>query len=491
MKARTLLIIYAVTITVASFCTYFLGYTYPQAPYWDENGYIAIAQKYVDGVMFLSDHPPLGSMLIALGEGMIQPNTQIDTSSFTSTNFVKNIPKGYSFEGIRFFPVLFAWLSAILIFFTFYLFQKNPHLAALFSALYIFDNALIVHSKGAMLEGIQIFFILLAIFYFAYLLQIKKHIHGWNYFLLGVVIALPALTKITGLIVWPLFLFVFLYEQKAHLKQWKQQLVPLIKKFALRLLLTLAGFGLIFCLVWYVHFSMGKIVAGTNNYGISEEYKTILRDRATGDIRNFPVMLKDALGYISRYSDGVPKLDACKPGGENGSSPTLWPLGGKAINYRWEKTDDGAVKYMYLQTNPLVWLVGLAGIVISLVLIMSRVFFGLEIKNKRSFYLILSFVILYIGYMTVMLRIERVMYLYHYFIPLIFSFILAYLSFNYIVDEDRLRNNKKVVYGVLIVAMLAIVMTFNFFSPLTYYGALTKDQFYERSWLKAWQLKAI
>ena len=82
---------------------------------------------------------------------------------------------------------------------------------------------------------------------------------------------------------------------------------------------------------------------------------------------------------------------------------------------------DGGVRYMYLQVNPITWFLGLSGIILSLILIIGRVFFKTPIKNKNLFYLITAFATLYLIYMAIMLRIERVMYLYHYFI-LLFSF---------------------------------------------------------------------
>ena len=144
---------------------------------------------------------------------------------------------------------------------------------------------------------------------------------------------------------------------------------------------------------------------------------------------------------------------------------------------------------MYLQVNPITWFLGLAGIILSLILLIGRVVFKTPVKNKNLFYLITTFTT-YIVYMAIMLRIERVMYLYHYFIPLVFSFILAYLVFNYIFEDKILAKSKKLYLGLIILVVI-IAGTYKFFSPLSYYQPLTTEQFEKRIWFGFWKLKPI
>ena len=199
-------------------------------------------------------------------------------------------------------------------------------------------------------------------------------------------------------------------------------------------------------------------------------------------------MLKDNLKYMANYNKGVPKLDVCKPD-ENGSYPLVWPVGDKSINYRWEKNDEG-VRYLYLQSNPVIWLLSLIGVILSLVLIISKYIYGLEVKNKKIFYLIFCFTFMYLSYMAIMLRITRVMYLYHYFIPLIFSFVILFLIFNYYLIGCR-PERKKTAYNILIIFLFAIIVSYQFYSPLTYYKPLTTEQFNQRIWFNFWKLEPI
>ena len=386
--------------------------------FWDENYHIASAEKYIDGVMFMEIHPPLGKMFIALGEYLIQPNKNLDTHKFAETDYIKDFPKDYSFMGVRFFPSLFAWLSAIIFFFILYFLSKNPHLSAIFSSLYIFDNALIVHSRGAMLEGSHLFFILLSILYFSHLISKNSKIKSISYFILGLFIGLSVMVKATGAITFLLFLFLFAYDNRARLKDWRENIFQLFKNFSVKLIITLIGISAIFFPVWYIHFSMGKTVANDKFYSASEEYKNIIANGGTANPLNFFVMLRDNLKYMANYNKGVPRLDVCKPD-ENGSYPLVWPAGDKSINYRWEKNDEG-VRYLYLQSNPIIWFSALIGVILSMILIVSKFIYKLEIKNKKTFFLLICFTAMYVSYMVIMLRIGRVMYLYHYFIPLVF-----------------------------------------------------------------------
>ena len=491
-KRRNVLIFYSVIVLAVSYFTYFKNYDYPPSVFWDENYHIASAQKYLTGVMFMEAHPPLGKLFVALGEYLIHPNDNIAKSElhkFTQTDYIKDFPAGYSFAGVRFFSALFAWLSAIVFFYILYFVSKNPHTSLLFSSLYIFENALITHSRAAMLEGSHLFFILLAILYFVYLVQKLSRKTLLNYFILGILAGLAISVKATGAITAFLFPFLFFLDYKHQGSTlMSKRVLDISKKLIVKGLFFAAGSSAIFSLIWYVHFSLGKFAADGKFYKASEEYKEIMSKGLTSDPKYFPTMMKDNLAYMANYNKGVPKLDVCKPD-ENGSYPLAWLVGDKSINYRWEKSGDG-VRYMYLQVNPITWFLGLTGIILSLILIIGRVFFKTPVKNKNLFYFITTFAALYVIYMAIMLRIERVMYLYHYFIPLIFSFILAFLVFNYIF-EDKIAAKSKKLYISLIIMAVIIAGTYKFFSPLSYYQPLTTEQFEKRIWFDFWKLKPI
>ena len=657
-----LLFIYGFLVLLFAFFSFFWNYNYPNSSQWDEVYHIASSEKYLTNSVFMESHPPLGKMFIALGEKILNPNAKksevnpiarlcfsqndwekrpeiIDKTSFLKTDQIQGYPDGYSFCGVRLMPVLFAMFTAPLFFFLLFLLVRNLHLALLFSSLFVFDNAIILQSRAAMVDSIQIFFIVLAICYFVFKLEqilgnlpndltnlfpnlkletkkntkllvklsdkianeknlsfnkssqtsfqsnsdllpsqnndqtsakdkstndneksnnlsqklekesinISKklttnsnnnlqtnlknlsqiHKFSWqNYLLLGIFCGLSIVTKHNAAIILVLPIAWFLFEictnrinlqisflyQKFTKQFWigiisllvfiflnyllivnlvflkysfifnlPENLVTnyFIGLIILAIFLSITGlifgiiklrtniifqdwlqtlikiasfsFGLAFLYlsVFSIHIANGqKVVTESNNrsgyYLASDFYKEKLNQNQMKNPLNWPISFWDNWLYMAQYHKGVPNLDLCKRDDkgnltENGSYPITWPVMNRTISFRWEwGTKDGStpkdnkyVRYSYLIGNPLIWGIGLFSIILSLVLIISYLFLGLPLRNKRIFHYILALSVLYLAYMIGVLSVERVMYLYHYLIPLIFTLILAALLFVY------------------------------------------------------------
>ena len=89
--------VYAGLVLLLSYFTYVHNYASPAALFWDENYHIASAQKYLNGVFFMEPHPPLGKLLIAWGEKLLNENP-VD-NQFIATDYGKTLPNGFSFYG--------------------------------------------------------------------------------------------------------------------------------------------------------------------------------------------------------------------------------------------------------------------------------------------------------------------------------------------------------------------------------------------------------
>ena len=78
-------------------------YWVPTSLFWDENYHVTSAQKHIAGVMYMESHPPLGKMLIALGEIALARNRELDTGALLRVDRVQQaqLPQGYSFAGVR------------------------------------------------------------------------------------------------------------------------------------------------------------------------------------------------------------------------------------------------------------------------------------------------------------------------------------------------------------------------------------------------------
>ncbi len=469
-----------VIVLVIGYVTYFHNYAYPPNLFWDENYHIASAYKYIHHQFFMEPHPPLGKLFIAWGEQLLNPNKGVDTSVLSSTDYIKDIPKGFSFVGVRFFPALFGWLSAPLFFLILYALFPHLIVSLFFSGLYLFDNAMIVHSRGAMLDSTGMFFTLLTLFCFVVLYKQKK-LPVVRYGLLGLCTGLALSVKLNAVVLGMLLFFLLVKEVKQEHKR-------LLTALSLRIIIYVLTVSVVLSGIYYLHISNGGFVSNGNYYEASEKLKSLLVSKKYALPENFIPQFIEHVRFIPHYEKGVPKLDVCKPD-ENGSYPLVWPFGNKSINYRWEKMGEKTA-YLYLQSNPVIWLVGLVGVLLSLILVCARIVFRLPLKNQKLFTWILLVTSLYVVYMTLTLSVSRVLYLYHYFTPLVFSFILAYLQMVYI-GEEQLKKHKKKIYALLIALFLCIISAYLFYAPFTYYQPLSFAEFQQRNWFPFWQMKAI
>ncbi|MBN2544449.1 MAG: phospholipid carrier-dependent glycosyltransferase [Spirochaetes bacterium] len=488
LNTNKIIYVYIIAVLIFSSVIFFNQYDKPDGLFWDENYHVVSAQKYIDGVYFMECHPPLGKLLIALSERIFNPNSKLDTSGFLRTDHTKSIPKGYRFHGVRFSSTFSAVLSSLVFFLILYNLFTNPHLAFLFTFMFIFDNALVVHLRAAMLDGSQLFFILCAILYFVYIIRIKNSFNLLNYFILGTLTGLAVSVKVNSAVILLLFVFLIFIEYNEEIFKIKFFQVQIFMDIFFKAVVSAAGILMIVFIIFYIHFAIGKRVVDNRFYQASKEYKEILAKGTTANPMNFFIMFRDYKKYMDVFQKGVPHLNPCKSD-ENGSHPLGWTLGKKAINYRWDKSGN-KVRYKYIQCNPVIWFSGLFGILLCYILIGAVYIFKFEIKNEDLFYKILMFTLLYTGYMVAILQIPRVMYLYHYFIPLLFSFVCFYLIFIYIFEELIEQENRTLFFSLFVFFTLIIVV-FWWFSPFTYHLPLTYDQFMMRVWSDIWGLKAV
>ena len=467
-------------ITAIGLFTYVQRYNAPAAFFWDENYHIASAQKYQHNIFFMEQHPPLGKLLIAAGEGLLNRNP-VD-NQFIGTDYGTELPPGFSFVGYRFFPVLFAWLTAPLLFLIFWKLTRSDVAAALLSSLYIFDNALIVHLRGAMLEPMLLFFAASTILAFLLLKDEQNDKRfGWWSILFGTSLGCVLTTKVVGLvliltipaIVWML---------------WPRK--DLLARFAG---IAGAAFLITYIGVWQTHFALGStinpVLPDQGYYQASPQYKAVLGAGKTRSLRWFPVMLKDSLAFVSHYNNGVPRLDMCKVE-ENGSPWFLWPVGGRTINYRWETPDGGLYQYLYLQSNPIVWWISFAGIITAVGLVLAS--FVTDMKTPlQNRPMLLMFLALYFGYMGAISQIDRVMYLYHYFLPLLFSFcVLALVVFEVRrIGPWNVTPNRRL--GALLALTFTVFASYEFYRPLSNYEPISDGAFAKRSILNVWELHCV
>ena len=204
---------------------------------------------------------------------------------------------------------------------------------------------------------------------------------------------------------------------------------------------------------------------------------------------------------MSNFHQGVPPLNLCKVD-ENGSPAFFWsrwsrglqqggPLGARAINYRWETQDSGkSYRYLYLQVNPMVWSLGLFGVVSTSGLFFTSCFFPLQKPIKDRFFM-LVFLCLYWGYMIGISLLNRVMYLYHYFPALLFSFCLFSLWVKQVKYFGNYFLNRRIKFIALAIISSSVLIAYCFYNPLAYYQPLTDAQFRQRMIFPLWNLRCV
>lgn len=472
---------YFLIVLIASFFTYFYHYNYPPKVFWDEPYHVASAQKYLNHVYFMEPHPPLGKLLIALGEKLTHANAV--NSQFIGTDYAQNVPDSFSFAGYRLFPALLAWLAAPLLFCIFLLITRHSAGAALLSFLYIFDNALIVHNRGAMLDSTILFLMLSMVLEFLLLREWKQksvRVAAVS-MLFGLSFGLLMTTKLNGLVMI-LLVPAIIYCLQPH---WSA-----ILKF---LALSGVGFCVAFCSIWYVHFALGTTINTSlpdgGYYQASEQYKKILTEHRTASLLAFPIMLRDSMKFVTHYNAGVPRLDLCKAD-ENGSPFFFWPFGARTINYRWTQVNATTYEYLYLVPNPVVWLCGLIGVLGAFCLLISSAFFSLKKPIVEPF-LLVTFSALYIGYMVGISQLTRVMYLYHYFPALLLSFILFALVLMNLQTIGRIAIKDQQRLHILLGVSALIFVAFQVYRPFTYYQPISNSQVVHRAILPLWDLHCV
>lgn len=489
-------VLYPAVLLLISLSIYFPYYGNPNAMFWDENYHVASAQKHIDGMMYMEPHPPLGKMLMGLAEAVMGTNDGVNKQPLLETDYLTGdaAPAEMNYLGFRWPSTVMMAFSVLFFYGILNRITQRPWLAAAFSSLIIFDNALVVQSRAAMLEGIQIFFVFGALYLFVRaatnFVHHQKPILLRHYAWIGVWIGLATAVKVTSLVLVLVFVALYLVDQWSNIRQWQWK--SLLIRLATTVPSAVAPIAIVFFGIFYIHIGMGERIVANKTYKASPEYLAQIQKGETWSLTTFPIAMRDNFKYMSEYADGVPRLDVCKPD-ENGSHAMGWPLSTKTISFRWDKeTHDGVavVKYKYLVGNPIVWFSVLAGIILASGLIISRVVYNSPVKDERLFYWICTFTGLYLFYMVAILQIERVMYLYHYMLPLLFGAVNLGLVFAYIYRDDVMNNHKHTIINAFLFTALVIVV-FAFFSPFTYGFGLTEEQFELRNWFDFWKMRVV
>ncbi|MFT4174521.1 MAG: phospholipid carrier-dependent glycosyltransferase [Rhodocyclaceae bacterium] len=475
-----------VLVVLVALGVYFIDYGQPRHLFWDENYHSTSAERYLHGVAQFEPHPPLALMLIAAGEKVVGINSDIDKTKLTLVKYIggNDVPEGFTPMGMRLMPTLFAVLAAVAFFALTLELVGNRAAALLLTSIYMFENAFIVHFRAVHLDSFQMFFAIVFFWLFVKAWRSEQPLRWKEYAVMGAVAALAIMVKVNGVML--LALFVPLYFHDARHIGWRAW-GTLARDFALKSGSAVVALLLVVFAVFYVHALIGNTLpnpAGEAGRQDMENMSQIYRSQLETQSAVTPIVVgaitRDYFKFMDKDHLGVPKLDVCKPG-ENGSYPLSWVIENKNINYRWDSSN-GKTRYVQLAGNHLSWLFGLVAVVMAFGLMLARRVFGMPVANARIYSLIEVFGSLYIVFMGlhIYLGAQRVMYLYHYFLGLLISYILVVLLWMYLEEvKPFIKRHRLTLLGI---AAALVFVSYAYVSPLTYHWPLSKQQCERENW---------
>ena len=474
-------------LSVLAFATRFFNLSFPSKVIFDEAHFGLYASKYLSHQYYFDIHPPLGKLLLAIPAFFAKLNTNFNWDSYA------NYPNDVNFLALRFLPALFGSLLVILIYFLVKEMGFSRRIAFISSFFVLFGNAFIAQSQFILLDIILVFFIFLSLYLFFIAKKFVFPSRGWyvSNILCGICLAAAFSIKWTGLgalgIVW----FFVVFQDKLFSKSRKEILAKICFIFILPFL--------IYFLIFALHFYLLPLNCESNCGQVLKEFDdVVIFDENDSDVLHITYnesprgsifqkfIIVNKWRFISNISEAATHYYR--------SDWHTWPFMIRPIGY-FNKEQNDKVSSVYFFGNPLVWWLGILGILGSFYLIIRNYLCKFKTKLSQNFYSY-SFIVLIFGYLIYFIpfaTIQRLMFIYHYLPALIFSIILFAIFFEEIIKMifgEQPKNkifykNKKANLALLLI-LFAVFASFVYFSPLTYGFPLTEQQFDSRMWLNTW-----
>ena len=452
----------------------------PAQLFWDENYHVTSAQRYLEGYAQLTPHPPLGLLLIAAGERLSGANEGIDKHVLTLRKSItgEELPAQFDFSGMRLIPSLFAVLGALAFYGLMLEVTGTALPATLLSGLFLFENAFVTHFRAVHLEGIQMAFMVAAVWLFVRSWKRAPLAGPGRCAALTGLCTLAILVKANAVFLLLMPLLLALRDLQLRDEPITQRVRQLLVAATASLVTALATVFLVMLTHVLVSHRMPDLQtpSGTQDFGgMSLEYRQYAAGRrALSPALVWSVTL-DELRALGNEHLGAPRRRLNDPT-ENGSPPWHWPFHDRNINYRWDSAD-GRTAYVELVGNQLAWYSGTIAVFASLLLTLRhRLLRRRPSGQPETWQLIECLTVLYAAFMLMSIVFEsrRVMYLYHYFPGLMLSYVLLALWW----QRGREISRKLAQHGtrLLAVVMAVFLTSYLFFLPLNNHVPLTKTE---------------
>lgn len=454
-------LLFLIILGVSSF-THFAFFGQPNQTVFDEVHFGKFVSGYLAGEYFFDIHPPLGKLLFSgiAYLGGFSPEFSFDN---IGTIFPNN-----HYLALRSMPMLAGTLLPLVIFAVALQLGFSPAASFLAGILTALDGALITQSRFILLDAFLLLFGFSALlFYLKFLKQTGLNHGQFQYlWLAGIFGALAGSIKWTGFSFLGWIFFLEAWRNRFWLKHFREIFSPLFSLMFIPLLIYFAIFAM--------HFQLLP-KSGPGDAFMSPGFqKTLLGNSHQKDPNIQPVgLLKKFTELNYQMYSANQRLTATHP---YGSRWYTWPLLVKPI-YFWNKSEplpSGAVaeRKIYLLGNPLIWWGSTVAILyLGLNLLVNK------FKKKKGdgpVYWILG---AYFLNLLPFIGVHRVMFLYHYFIPLLF----AILGLSYLADKSKKPERTAVLL------IISAVFLFLYFAPLTYGLPLTNQESMGFFWFSSWR----
>lgn len=498
-SSKTWLVLILLT---ASVVTHFIWFGYPSQVVFDEVHFGKFVTAYCcTHQRFFDIHPPHAKLLIA--------GTAYALGYRGGVRF-ENIGQDYgtvSTWPLRVFPAITGTLLPLVIYALLIQLKAKPAAAFFGGMLVVLDNSLTVQTRIIALDGLLLVstFGALAVYLAARKKLLPDNLlreqeprqknwwskltggivmqrEGWMFCLAGGLAGLAVGTKFTGLTASGLIVLL-LAAWLVQIKSWAE-----IRRWMTALSLILLGAIVIYGLGWMIHFM-------------------ILTEAGDGDLWRKPEWEQPIMASFWRETKIIHQLmykanSGLKAEHHDASHWWSWPLVQTPVFYWQMSQNEGGINRsgsIYFLPNPILWW-GTSAMFV--VILLSMLVTGVNnlmgwkagwrgsvsrIRQRWQQSFLKQAWLPLMGYAASympLMKVTRVLFLYHYLTPWIFSLLVAVLwleRIGWIAPEEIIDQPKR--YWLVLAVILA---TFIFFSPLTYGFLLTEASRGWLFWFKTW-----
>ena len=433
----------AILLTIGAL-THLIGLTNPRQIVFDEVTFGKFVQAYCcTGERFFDIHPPHGKLLIAAAAKL---------GGLSSTFQFETIGQSYGTEpvwALRIVPALVGTLIPLIFFWLLRELKASPQVALLGGLLAALDNGLLVESRFLLVDSILIAATFATV---ACFLTAQRSGRWYWVVATGALGGLAVGTKLTGLVAPGLIGLCLVFGLGVVRTPWSARVTQGVIMIVTAAVVYYAG--------WAIHWSL------LPNPGPGDAFYATTGQMFTDITVAQRTMLSANVGLTATHPDA--------------SAPWTWPLM-KVAPYYWQ--GDGASVYMI--GNPIVWWGSsllFFGLLIQLVIMRplgTRI--PPPVRREPRIWLPLAGYVL--SFMP-LLGVSRVLFLYHYLTPLLFSmaFVLLWLDRSGWLEPGAPRQ-RTAYYAVIAAAAILFLAI----SPLSYGVSLSGYDEWLANFIRSWR----